>query len=72
MSSTCFHLLSIFHFQGLKRTARGKHEGGDAHWEEKKLSNYANSEIRLTEIQENLCHEVSLGKDQVKKASVHS
>ncbi|XP_017485388.1 PREDICTED: cysteine-rich with EGF-like domain protein 2 [Rhagoletis zephyria] len=50
--------------EGLKRTARGKHEGGDAHWEEKKLSNYANSEIRLTEIQENLCHEVSLGKDQ--------
>lgn len=52
-------------FQGLKRTARGKHEGGDAHWEEKKLSNYANSEIRLIEIQESLCHEVALGKDQV-------
>lgn len=57
--------LNTFFFQGLKRTANGKHEGGDAHWEEKKLRNYANSEIRLIEIQESLCHEVSLGKDQV-------
>ena len=46
-------------------TSRGKHEGGDAHWEEKKLNNYGNSEIRLIEIQENLCQELPNGKDQV-------
>lgn len=50
--------------KGLKMTSRGKHEGGDAHWEEKKLNNYGNSEIRLIEIQENLCQELPNGKDQ--------
>jgi len=49
----------------LKRTSRGKHEGGDAYWEENRLTNYADSEIRLVEIQESLCHEISAGKDQV-------
>ncbi|CAG2176877.1 unnamed protein product, partial [Oppiella nova] len=51
--------------QGVERTSRGKHEGGDSHWEESRLGSYANSEIRLTEIQELLCHELSAGKDQV-------
>jgi len=50
--------------EGLKRTSRGKHEGGDADWEENKMLNYANSEIRLIEIQEHLCLEVPSGKDQ--------
>ena len=51
--------------KGLERTSRGKYEGGDTHWEEKKLGSYANSEIRLTEIQEQLCSELSAGKDEV-------
>lgn len=41
--------------QGVEKTARGKHEGGDAAWEEEKLKSYGKSELRLTEIQENLC-----------------
>nr|XP_027196690.1 cysteine-rich with EGF-like domain protein 2 [Dermatophagoides pteronyssinus] len=57
--------------KGLKHTARGKHEGGDAHWEENKLNNYADSEIRLTEIQENLCNDVKSGKDQCHSFAEH-
>lgn len=60
----------MFCFQGLKNTKRGKFEGGDAHWEENKLNNYANSEIRLAEIQESLCHELSTGKDQVNTSVI--
>lgn len=41
--------------KGIERTARGKHGGGDAAWEEEKLKSYAKSELRLTEIQEDLC-----------------
>lgn len=51
--------------QGITRTARGKFEGGDADWEEKKLRSYGNSEVRLVEIQEKLCSDVSRGQDQV-------
>ncbi|KAK9889428.1 hypothetical protein WA026_004698 [Henosepilachna vigintioctopunctata] len=50
--------------KGIERTANGKFEGGDTDWEEKKLGTYANSEIRLTEIQEKLCSDVEEGKDQ--------
>ncbi|CAH0562341.1 unnamed protein product [Brassicogethes aeneus] len=50
--------------KGMERTERGKFEGGDAAWEEEKLRPYATSELRLTEIQENLCQEVKEGKDQ--------
>lgn len=50
--------------KGMKKTARGKFEGGDAAWEEAKLGNYATSEIRLVEIQEYVCSEVEEGKDQ--------
>ncbi|XP_059052202.1 cysteine-rich with EGF-like domain protein 2 [Achroia grisella] len=39
-------------------TSRGKHEGGDAAWEEAKLKSYARSELRLVEIQEGLCSEL--------------
>lgn len=45
-------------FKALVKTAGGKHEGGDAHWEENKLNNYADSEIRLAEIQEDLCNDL--------------
>ena len=55
----------IFILKGLERTARGKFEGGDADWEEKKLRSYANSEVRLVEIQEKLCSDVAKGEDQV-------
>lgn len=48
----------------MKDTERGKHDGGDAAWEEKKLGSYKTSEVRLTEIQENLCKEVKRGQDQ--------
>lgn len=40
---------------GIAKTARGKHDGGDASWEEEKMRSYDKSEIRLTEIQELLC-----------------
>lgn len=49
----------------MEKTATGKFEGGDAHWEESKLRKYQNSEIRLVEIQEGLCSDLSEGKDQV-------
>ena len=49
----------------MERTARGKFEGGDADWEEKKLRTYANSEVRLVEIQEKLCTDLTRGEDQV-------
>lgn len=41
--------------QEFDKTSRGKHEGGDAAWEESKLQSYKKSELRLTEIQENWC-----------------
>ena len=56
-----------YHTQGMERTSRGKFEGGDADWEEKKLRSYSNSEVRLVEIQEKLCSDVSKGEDQVYK-----
>lgn len=49
---------------GLERTMRGKHEGGDTHWEEKNLRSYSDSEVRLVEIQEELCSELTKGKAQ--------
>ncbi|KAF7490766.1 Cysteine-rich with EGF-like domain protein 2 [Sarcoptes scabiei] len=54
---------------GLYRTSRGKHEGGDAHWEENKLNNYLDSEIRLTEVQEHICIELTDDKDQCHSAA---
>lgn len=48
----------------MEQTARGKHDGGDAAWEEQKLGSYKRSEIRLTEIQESLCKDVDRGEDQ--------
>ncbi|XP_047543547.1 cysteine-rich with EGF-like domain protein 2 isoform X1 [Vanessa atalanta] len=50
---------------GLERTSRGKYEGGDAAWEEEKLKkSYKRSEIRLVDIQENICKEVSKYSNQ--------
>ncbi|KAJ9581203.1 hypothetical protein L9F63_023621, partial [Diploptera punctata] len=50
--------------QEMEKTARGKFEGGDAAWEEEHLGSYARSEVRLVEIQENLCLTVERGKSQ--------
>lgn len=49
----------------MERTSRGKFEGGDADWEEKKMRQYANSEVRLVEIQEKLCTDITRGENQV-------
>lgn len=51
----------------MERTARGKHEGGDAAWEEERLKSYKVSELRLVEIQESLCKEVDRGQDHCHK-----
>lgn len=48
----------------LRKTERGKHEGGDAAWEEAKLKTYSRSEMRLVEIQEGLCSDVKKHQDQ--------
>lgn len=48
----------------LDETSRGKHEGGDAAWEEAKLKSYARSEMRLVEIQEQLCSELKRHQDE--------
>lgn len=53
--------------KGLDRTSRYKFEGGDATWEESKLGKYAESEVRLTEIEEELCKDVVKGQLQCHK-----
>lgn len=50
--------------QGMIKTERGKHEGGDAAWEEQKLGSYKRSEVRLVDIQEGLCNDIVVGQDQ--------
>ncbi|KAI4472028.1 egf-like domain-containing protein [Holotrichia oblita] len=47
----------------MKRTEDGAFEGGNTAWEERKLSRYATSEVRLTEIQEKVCSELEEGKE---------
>lgn len=46
------------------KTARGKHDGGDAVWEEQRMRSYKNSEVRLVEILESLCRDLERGEDQ--------
>lgn len=57
-------IIIIFYLQGLERTSKSKFEGGDTAWEEEKLGSYATSEIRLVEIQENLCKDIQEGRNQ--------
>jgi len=59
----CRTLVSSF-LLGMERTAKGHYGGGDTAWEEDNKKVYKNSELRLVEIQEGLCKEISLGKDQ--------
>lgn len=48
----------------MEKTERGKHEGGDAAWEEQRLGSYKRSEVRLVDIQEGLCNDIVVGQDQ--------
>lgn len=50
--------------QGIEKTKREKFDGGDAAWEEDKLGSYKTSEVRLIEIQENLCKDLKKGQNQ--------
>ncbi|EAT34726.1 AAEL013067-PA [Aedes aegypti] len=59
----CTVLVNSFR-DGMKRTERSKHDGGDAAWEEERLGSYKTSELRLVEIQEGLCRDVGRGEDQ--------
>jgi len=62
--AACSALVTSFE-AGIKRTSRGKLEGGDTSWEEKnQAGGYANSEVRFVEIQEKLCADVGKGEDQ--------
>ena len=59
----CTNLVTSFE-AGMERTKRGKLEGGDASWEEKSGQKYATSEVRLAEITEQLCKDVTRGETQ--------
>lgn len=48
----------------MKRTARGKHESGDAAWEERNMKVYKRSEVRLVEILDKVCQDIDRGEDQ--------
>lgn len=52
--------------KGLKRTSKGKFEGGDADWEELKLGPYSSSELRLVEIMESICTDIKTESDKAK------
>lgn len=41
--------------KGVERTKKSNYGGGNTDWEETRLGQYANSEVRLTEIVEHLC-----------------
>ena len=56
-------LLTDSFMHWLEKTARGKHEGGDAAWEEAKLKSYSRSEMRLVDIQEKLCSDLKVNQD---------
>ncbi|XP_028667877.1 cysteine-rich with EGF-like domain protein 2 [Erpetoichthys calabaricus] len=51
---TCKTIVENFE-KGLDRTSKKNFGGGNTAWEERKLSKYETSEIRLVEILENLC-----------------
>lgn len=59
----CSVLVQSFN-TGMEKTSRGKFEGGDTAYEEAKLGSYKYSEVRLVEIQEQLCQDIVRGGDQ--------
>ncbi|XP_076468886.1 cysteine-rich with EGF-like domain protein 2-B isoform X2 [Babylonia areolata] len=52
--SVCKEIATNF-MKGLERTKKSNYGGGNTDWEETRLGQYANSEVRLTEIMEHLC-----------------
>lgn len=48
-------LSSNFHRKALDKTAKGKHSSGDTAWEESTLKKYRYSELRLVDIEKQLC-----------------
>ncbi|KAL7882803.1 hypothetical protein SRHO_G00004610 [Serrasalmus rhombeus] len=54
LCSTCARIVENFN-KGFERTANKNFGGGNTAWEERKLSKYETSEIRLMEIVEGLC-----------------
>ncbi|KAK0074232.1 hypothetical protein PV326_012632, partial [Microctonus aethiopoides] len=61
--AACKALVESFK-KGIEKTKRGKFEGGDTAWEEDNQKSYAKSEVRLTEIQEGLCKDLTSGEIQ--------
>lgn len=59
----CSTLVKSFEL-GMEKTSRGKYEGGDTAYEEEKMGKYKYSEVRLVEIQEQMCSDVTRGRDQ--------
>lgn len=59
----CKTLVTSFEFF-MDKTSRGKYEGGDTAYEEEKMGKYKYSEVRLVEIHEQLCTDVTRGRDQ--------
>lgn len=53
--------LKVYFIQGYDETARNAYDGGDTSWEKKSKNRYADSELRLTEIQEKICDDVFTG-----------
>ncbi|KAL1130167.1 hypothetical protein AAG570_013105 [Ranatra chinensis] len=49
---------------GMAKTNKRHFGGGDTAWEEEKLGDYTNSEVRLVEVQEHLCSDVDRGQQQ--------
>ncbi|XP_025106581.1 cysteine-rich with EGF-like domain protein 2-B isoform X2 [Pomacea canaliculata] len=45
--------------KGMERTMKSNFGGGNTDWEESRLGSYADSEIRLVEIMENICQDAS-------------
>uniref|UniRef100_A0A3P9JYE5 Cysteine-rich with EGF-like domains 2 n=1 Tax=Oryzias latipes TaxID=8090 RepID=A0A3P9JYE5_ORYLA len=62
--STCRQITDNFK-KGFERTAKQNFGGGNTAWEERKLSKYETSEIRLVEILEELCESSSFECNQM-------
>lgn len=51
---TCKEIVKKFH-KGVEKTKKSNYGGGNTDWEERALGDYANSEVRLVEIMDELC-----------------
>uniref|UniRef100_T1HWN7 DUF3456 domain-containing protein n=1 Tax=Rhodnius prolixus TaxID=13249 RepID=T1HWN7_RHOPR len=61
----CKTVVSSFE-RGMAKTNKRHFGGGDTAWEEEKLGDYARSETRLVEVQEQLCGDVDRGASTFK------